>query len=37
MGNIAEKVVKATSAPVLVVKPPPDFKETRKKRRGVAL
>jgi nucleotide-binding universal stress UspA family protein len=37
MGNIAEKVVKASSVPVLVVKPPPGFKETKKKRHGVAL
>ena len=36
MGNIAEKVVKATSAPVMLVKPEPGFKETKPKRRGIS-
>lgn len=36
MGNIAEKVVRATKAPVLIIKPGPDFKETKPKRRGVS-
>ena len=36
MGNIAEKVIRVTGAPVLVVKPGPGFKETKKKRRGVS-
>jgi nucleotide-binding universal stress UspA family protein len=36
MSNIAEKVVKETRVPVLLVKPAPDFKETRPKRRGVS-
>jgi nucleotide-binding universal stress UspA family protein len=37
ISNIAEKVIKDTRAPVLLVKPGPDFKETRPKRKGVAL
>jgi nucleotide-binding universal stress UspA family protein len=37
MSHIAEKVVKGTRIPVLLVKPGPDFKETKPKRRGVAL
>jgi nucleotide-binding universal stress UspA family protein len=37
MSRIAEKVVKEARAPVLLVKPGPDFKETRPKRKGVAL
>jgi len=37
MSNIAEKVIKETSTPVLLVKPAPDFKETKPKRKGVAL
>jgi nucleotide-binding universal stress UspA family protein len=36
MGNIANKVIKAASVPVLLVKPPADFKETKPRRRGVA-
>jgi nucleotide-binding universal stress UspA family protein len=36
-GNIASKVVKTAKMPVLLVKPGPDFKETKPKRRGVAL
>jgi nucleotide-binding universal stress UspA family protein len=36
MGNIAEKVIKATRATVMLVKPEPGFKETRPKRRGVS-
>jgi nucleotide-binding universal stress UspA family protein len=37
MGNIAEKVIKATRATVVLVKPEPGFKETKPKRRGVAV
>ncbi len=37
MSNIAAKVIKDTCVPVLLVKPAPDFKETKPKRRGVAL
>jgi nucleotide-binding universal stress UspA family protein len=36
MGNIAEKVVKATQAPVMLIKPEPGFKETKRKRRGIS-
>ncbi len=36
-GNIASKVVKTAKVPVLLIKPGPDFKETKPKRRGVAL
>jgi nucleotide-binding universal stress UspA family protein len=36
MGNIAEKVIRASKVPVLLVKPPAGFKETKRKRRGVA-
>jgi nucleotide-binding universal stress UspA family protein len=36
MGNIADKVIRATQATVILVKPQADFKETRPKRRGVA-
>ena len=35
MGNIAEKVVRASKVPVMLVKPGPDFKETKPKRKGV--
>ncbi len=34
MGNIAEKVIRATRASVMLVKPGPDFKETKPKRKG---
>jgi nucleotide-binding universal stress UspA family protein len=37
MSHIAAKVIKDTSVPVLLVKPGPDFKETRPKRKGEAL
>lgn len=37
MSNIAAKVIKDTCIPVLLVKPGPDFKETKPKRKGVAL
>jgi nucleotide-binding universal stress UspA family protein len=37
MSHIAEKVIKGTRIPVLLVKPGPDFKETKPKRRGLAL
>ena len=37
MSKIAEKVIKETSTPVLLVKPAADFKETKPKRKGVAL
>ncbi len=36
MGNIAEKVIKATKATVILVKPETGFKETKPKRRGVS-
>ena len=36
MSKIAEKVIKETTTPVLLVKPTPDFKETKPKRKGVA-
>jgi nucleotide-binding universal stress UspA family protein len=36
MNNIAQRVIKDTCVPVLLVKPGDDFKETRPKRRGVA-
>ena len=36
MGNIAEKVVRATKASVMLVKPGSDFKETKPKRKGVS-
>jgi nucleotide-binding universal stress UspA family protein len=34
MGNVAEKVVRATKVAVLLVKPGPDFVETKAKRKG---
>ena len=34
MGNVAEKVIRATDIPVVLVKPKPGFKETKSKRRG---
>jgi len=37
MSKIAEKVIKETTTPVLLVKPAPDFKETKPRRKGVAL
>ncbi len=37
MSTIAAKVIKDTCVPVLLVKPPDDFKETKPKRRGMAL
>ncbi len=37
MSNIAAKVIKDTCIPVLLVKPGPDFKETKPKRKGMAL
>ena len=36
MSNIARKVVSAAKVPVMVVKPGPDFKETKPKRKGVS-
>jgi nucleotide-binding universal stress UspA family protein len=36
MSHIAEKVIKDTCVPVLLVKPPDGFKETRSKRKGVS-
>jgi nucleotide-binding universal stress UspA family protein len=36
MSNIAEKVIRGTDIPVLLVKPKAGFKETKAKRRGVA-
>jgi len=37
MSTIAAKVIKDTCIPVLLVKPDADFKETKPKRKGVAL
>ncbi len=37
MDNIAAKVIKDTCAPLLLVRPGPDFKETKPKRKGVAI
>jgi nucleotide-binding universal stress UspA family protein len=37
MGNIADKVIRASKCPVLLVKPDKDFKEAKPKRRGVAM
>ena len=37
MSTIANKVIKGSSAPVLLIKPGPSFKETKPKRKGVAL
>lgn len=34
MGNVADKVVRATDIPIVLVKPKPGFKETKPKRRG---
>ncbi len=36
MGNVADKVLRATDIPVFLVKPKPGFKETKPKRRGKA-
>jgi len=36
MGNVADKVVRATDIPVVLVKPKSGFKETKPKRRGTA-
>jgi nucleotide-binding universal stress UspA family protein len=36
MGNVANKVAKATVVPVLLVQPGPGFRETRGRRRGAA-
>jgi nucleotide-binding universal stress UspA family protein len=36
MGNVAERVIRATKATVVLVKPAPDFKETKPRRKGVA-
>jgi nucleotide-binding universal stress UspA family protein len=36
MGNVADKVIRATDIPVFLVKPKPGFKETKPKRRGKA-
>ena len=36
MGNVADKVTRASTIPVLLVKPEPGFKETKPKRRGKA-
>jgi nucleotide-binding universal stress UspA family protein len=36
MDNIAAKIIKDTCAPLLLVRPGPDFKETKPKRKGVA-
>ncbi len=36
MSRIAEKVIRDTCVPVLLVKPAPGFKETKPKRRGVS-
>ena len=37
MGNIADKVIRATDVTVLLVKPQPGFKETKARRRGKPL
>ena len=37
MSNISAKVIKDTCVTVLLVKPGPDFKETKPRRKGVAL
>jgi nucleotide-binding universal stress UspA family protein len=37
LGNIAEKVIRATHTVVVLVKPAADFKETKSKRKGKAL
>jgi nucleotide-binding universal stress UspA family protein len=37
VGNAAEKVFRATDIPILLVKPPPGFKETKPVRKGKAL
>jgi nucleotide-binding universal stress UspA family protein len=37
LGNIAEKVVRASHAVVILVKPDADFKETKSKRKGMAI
>jgi nucleotide-binding universal stress UspA family protein len=34
MGNVADKVMRATDIPVVLVKPKPGFKETKAKRKG---
>jgi nucleotide-binding universal stress UspA family protein len=34
MGNIADKVLRASEIPVVLIKPGPGFKETKPKRRG---
>jgi nucleotide-binding universal stress UspA family protein len=36
ISNIADKVIKNAKVPVMLVKPGADFKETKKKRKGVA-
>jgi nucleotide-binding universal stress UspA family protein len=36
MSHVAEKVIKGTRSPVLLVKPGPDFQETKPRRTGVA-
>ncbi len=36
MGNIADKVLRATDIPVVLIKPKPGFKETKPRRRGKA-
>ncbi len=37
LGNIAEKVIRATQAVVVLVKPEAGFKETKTKRKGLAI
>jgi len=36
ISNIAHKIIKDACVPVLLVKPPPGFKETKPRRRGVS-
>ena len=36
ISNIADKVIKTANVPVLLVRPEPEFKETKPKRKGVA-
>jgi nucleotide-binding universal stress UspA family protein len=37
LGNIAEKVIRATHTVVILVKPEAGFKETKSKRKGMAI
>jgi hypothetical protein len=37
VGNAAVKVFRATDIPIMMIKPPPGFKETKPVRKGKAL